>query len=149
MWVDIDQGDKLHPEYRSRLVAQEIKMDRRTDLVAATPPIEALRCLLAAAVRDYGSGIRDTKVGFYDVRRAYFPAKARREVFVRLPAEDHTEGMCGKLVKAMYGTRDAAQDWERKYNDVLARLGIVCGRSNPCVFWHPKRHIRAVVHGDD
>ena len=30
-WVDINKGDKVHPEYRSRLVAQEIKVDKRED----------------------------------------------------------------------------------------------------------------------
>ncbi len=63
--------------------------------------------------------------------------------------EDHIYGMRGELVEAMYGTRDAAQDWERKYNDVLAQLGFVCGRSCSGVFWHHKRRIRSVVRGDD
>ena len=40
-WVDANKGDKVHPEVRSRLVAQEIKRDRREDLFAATPPLEA------------------------------------------------------------------------------------------------------------
>ena len=47
-----------------------------------------------------------------DVRRAYSHAKARRDVCVKLPEEDSEEGMCGRLLKAMYGTRDAAQNWE-------------------------------------
>ena len=40
-WVDVNKGDKVHPEYRSRLVAKEIKIDKRLDLFAATPPLEA------------------------------------------------------------------------------------------------------------
>ena len=48
------------------------------------------------------------KLEFIDVKRAYFHAKARRRVYVRLPEEDNEEGNCGKLIKAMYGTRDAA-----------------------------------------
>ena len=52
------------------------------------------------------------KLDFIDVRRAYFHAKAKREVFVELPPEDAEEGMCGRLLKSMYGTRDAAQNWE-------------------------------------
>ena len=38
LWIDVNKGDKVHPEYRSRLVAQDIKMDKREDLFAATPP---------------------------------------------------------------------------------------------------------------
>ena len=44
-WVDVNKGDTVHPEYRSRLVAQEIKTDKREDLFAATPPLEARRFL--------------------------------------------------------------------------------------------------------
>ena len=56
-----------------------------------------------------GSKREGMKLDFIDVRRAYFHAKARREVYVALPAEDREEGKCGKLLKAMYGTRDAAE----------------------------------------
>jgi hypothetical protein len=37
-WVDINKGDKVNPEYRSRLVAKEIKLYKTLDLFAATPP---------------------------------------------------------------------------------------------------------------
>ena len=52
---------------------------------------------------------------FIDIRRAYFHSEARRKVVVKLPDEDYEEGMCGRLIKAMYGTRDAAQNWEYEY----------------------------------
>ena len=31
-WVDVNKGDSVHPEYRSRLVAQEVNTSRREDL---------------------------------------------------------------------------------------------------------------------
>ncbi len=37
------------------------------------------------------------KVDSIDVRRAYFFAKAKREVYVDLIGEDHEPGMCGRL----------------------------------------------------
>ena len=46
-WVDINKGDKVHPEYRSRLVAKDFKNDKNMDLFAATPPLEALKLLLS------------------------------------------------------------------------------------------------------
>jgi len=89
------------------------------------------------------------KIDLYGVRRAYFHARARREVYVKLPAEDFEEGMCGRLNKAMYGTRDAAQNWEEEYTEFMREWGFVTGVSNPCVMYHPERGVRAVVHGDD
>ena len=43
-WIDINKGDDENEEYRLRLVAKEIKMDKREDLFAATPPLEAKKC---------------------------------------------------------------------------------------------------------
>ena len=46
-----------------------------------------------------------------DVRRAYFYAKQKRNVFINLPAEDEEakEGEVGQLMLCLYGTRDAAK----------------------------------------
>ena len=119
-WVDINKGDRIHPEYRSRLVAQEFNTGKREDLFAATPPLEAKKMLFSMAVTEgigyqEGQRVRGKCLDFIDVRRAYFHAAARRTLYVELPPEDTEEGKCGKLNKAMYGTRDAAQNWEFEY----------------------------------
>ena len=51
-WLDINKGDEDNPEYRSRLVAKEIKSDNRLDLFAATPPLEAKKLLFRFAVTE-------------------------------------------------------------------------------------------------
>ena len=66
-----------------------------------------------------------------------------------MPEEDYEEGMCGELIKAMYGTRDAAQNWEAAYNSFMKESGFSVGVSSPCIFHHKNRDLRAVVHGDD
>ena len=57
--------------------------------------------------------------------------------------------MCGKLVKSMYGTRDAAQNWEEEYTGFMEEIGFDKGLGSPCVFYHDDRKLRAVIHGDD
>jgi hypothetical protein len=123
-WVDINKGDDVTPEYRSRLVAKEIKVDKRWDLFAATPPLEAKKMLFSMAVTEgigyeKGNKSKGMKLDFIDVRRAYFHADAIREVYVELIDEDWEEGMCGRLVKSMYGTRDAAFNWETAYSELM------------------------------
>ena len=49
----------------------------------------------------------------------------------------------------MYGTRDAAQNWGYAYTQFMKEVGFIKGPSSPCVFWHPDRELRCVVHGDD
>ena len=89
-----------------------------------------------------------------DVRRAYFYAPARRSVFVELPPEDCQPGdehMCGLLRYNLYGTRDAAQNWEEELATKLSNLKLTIGGSAcPCVW---RGHIKgedivATVHGD-
>ena len=78
-WVDTNKGDKERPEYRCRLVAKEIKKDKREDLFAATPPLEAKKMLFSL-----WASIPGMCLDFGDVVRAYFHAKARRRVYVEL-----------------------------------------------------------------
>ncbi len=40
-WMDTNEGDAKNPEYECRLVAKEVKHDKREDVFAATPPLEA------------------------------------------------------------------------------------------------------------
>ena len=56
---------------------------------------------------------------------------------------------CGKLNYSMYGTRDAAQNWMDTYCKFMVDIGFVKGKASPCAFWHPRRELRSVVHGDD
>jgi hypothetical protein len=126
------------------LVAKEIKRDEREDLFAATPPLEAKKHLFSL-----WASMEEMRLDFIDVTRAYFRARARREVHVDLPQEDHEEGACGKLGKAMYGTRDAAKNWEVEYTDMMKGTKFNQGAYSAFVFYHEERNIRAVVHGDD
>ena len=119
-WLDINKGDEVNKEYRSRLVGQEFKRDKREDLFAATPPLEAKKALMSLAVIE-GAGYKDGDwyngkcIDLIDVSRAFFHAEALREVYIQLPDEDYEEGMCGLLKKSLYGTRDAAQNWAASY----------------------------------
>ena len=55
----------------------------------------------------------------------------------------------GRLLRTMYGTRDAAACWEAHYSKILEEAGMVKGTAAPGVFYHRDRDIRLLVHGDD
>jgi len=146
-WVDINKGDERNPKYRSRLVAMEFKSGKREDLFAATPPVAAKKLLQALAMTEgYGYDRRGQweplKLDFIDVRRAFFHAPCRGEVYVELPEEDAEPGMSGLLQMAMYGTRDAPQNWEYEYADFMISCGFTQGKAAPCVFFHEPRNLR-------
>ena len=49
----------------------------------------------------------------------------------------------------MYGTKDAARNWEKRYSQFLQSLGFTAGKASPCVFHNPTLQCSCVVHGDD
>ena len=98
------------------MVAQQIKYNsKEKNIFAATPQLEAQKLLFAMVVTEVvgskqGQREHGLKLAFIDDERAYFYAKANDTIFVKLPQEDADPGMCGTLLKSMYGTRDAASN---------------------------------------
>jgi len=162
-WVDINKGDDMVPNYRSRLVARQLKAQDKSgqSFFAPAPPLEALRTVLSMAMTKVGTHVPDwsssspvrTQLSFVDVKRAYFNAKLDPKdppVFVDLPAEDKDHvSMCAQLVRHMYGTRSAADGWQEEYSSTLVGLGFIQGDSCPNVFRHLAKDICLSVHGDD
>ena len=113
-WVDVNKGDSENPNYRSRYVGREFNCgDKRDDLFAATPPLEALKMLLSLAASQCARPrTKPHKLAFIDISKAYFHAPAQRLVYAQLPdeaLEPHERGkVCGRLNYSLYGTRDAA-----------------------------------------
>ena len=152
-WVDINKGDAKHPEYRSRLVGRELKKwdPFMSGTFAATPPTESLRFMLSnfMTMRFKTRQRKQLTLGVLDVSRAHFHPPAEREVYIDLPAEDAEPGMVGLLKKTIYGTRDAAAQWEKFYGDVFEAAGFKTGLFSPCLFHNPERDVSVWVHGDD
>jgi hypothetical protein len=162
-WVDVNKGDEQEPNYRSRLVARQLKA---TDFsgksyFAPAPPLEALRTVISMAMTTFGDhrpiydpqSAQRMQLSFVDVKRAYFNAKIDRDAspcFVELPPEDADSGkMCAELLRHMYGTRPAADGWQEEYSTALVRMGFEQGMASPNVFRHTARKISCSVHGDD
>ena len=83
-------------------------------IFSATPPLESLRMLMAIASQPIDNPEDPLCIMLLDVSRAHFYARAEREVYIQLPPEDPRSGekdICGKLLKTMYGTLDAAERW--------------------------------------
>ena len=89
------------------------------------------------------------RIDAIDVRRAHFHAPARIAVCVELPEDDATPGMCGRLDKSMYGSRDAARNREGADCGFVVTAGFRRRKGSPCVFFHPQRKLRAIIHEDD
>ena len=60
-WVDVNKGDVVEPNYRSRLLATQLKATdtSRNSYFAPAPPVEALRTALSLAVTKCGHQFRN------------------------------------------------------------------------------------------
>ena len=87
-WVDVSKGHDENPNYRSRLVAREIRRYGEEPIFAPTPPLESLRTILSLAATDLpgkAKHVRDpaserrTQISFIDIKMAYLCAKTDPE----------------------------------------------------------------------
>ena len=151
-WIDINKGDADRPNYRSRLVAKEFNTGAQEGLFAATPPLEALRLLVSDAAT---TDVHEPKVIMLnDVARAFFEAPMKRTVCVELPQEALQEGeqdddLVGLLQLSLYGTRDAAANFQAEVRKFMLNQGFAQSLYSPSVFWHRTRGLKVLVHGDD
>ena len=155
-WIDTNKGDAKTPVYRSRFVAKEFNTGDADGLFAATPPLEALRTLLSITATKPKKDEASKTIMINDVSRAFFeaPMQEGRNICIELPEEDLTEedkrnDMVGYLNMSLYGTRDAAYNFQKEVRRFMLKCGFKPGRYNPCTFVNKARGLATLIHGDD
>ena len=155
MWVDINKGDETKPFHRCR--SCKSKSVKQTGHFSQLH-LESLRRLLICATihelpNEVGQPVAWTEsvvLMLIDVRGAHFCSAALRKVLVELPAEVGAgKSKVGRLLKSMYGCRDAVVTWEFAICKVIVAIGLVQGRAPPCIYRHMEKQLRVWVHGDD
>jgi hypothetical protein len=158
-WVDVNKGDRRKYNIRCRLVGRELKAKTREALLAhelfsAMPPWEAIKALMSLLVSDglETENDEELELGIFDISRAHFMPKAKRELYIEIPAEDLSPedgDVVGRLNRNMYGFRDASSGWQEDWQELLRSEGYDVGTANPALFLNSARHSRGAVHGDD
>ena len=154
-WVDMNKGDTQRLEVRSRLTVPETK--HRTTLTeadnaqtfSATPPYESLRLLVSFVVSPRNREEKSHVLMFMDITRPHPHCSMRRQAWVRLPQEDPRsteEGVCGLLLRSLYGLTGAGMNFEQLMRQVMDKHGFTCGLWTPCVFVHREKNMQAYVH---
>ena len=57
--------------------------------------------------------------------------------------------MVGILDMSLYGTRDAAINFQKEVGKLMQSLGYITSKFNPSLFYHPSDDIKVLVHRDD
>lgn len=141
-WVFVNKGSRDQPKIKGRLVAREFaSRDGRGDLFAGTPGLAAIRSVVSEFCTDYSPG---DCLGLMDIKGAFLYGKARRSIYVRMP-----DGQLVKLLRSLYGTRDAPQIWADHLAESLKSLGFTRSVTNPSIWRHHSRRLVLAVHVDD
>ena len=152
-WLDVDKSDDgVQSDVRSRYVAKEFATKAKDDIFAATPLLEAVKAIISLLCSSLDGRCPTDRVMVMDVKRAFLHAPVGRETYVELPEEakeNPAEDLVGRLVKAIYGTRDAPLRWQLHVGNVLAEMGFKKGTAQPCALTKDRRGLRVLYHVDD
>ena len=140
--------------HRSRLVAKEFRRGSKFDgftNFSATPPLELVKLMISMVAtaqwdqtawfgQEGHESSSEIVMMHTDTSRAYFHAPCKGEKYVELPPETWSKGCpeCGRLRVSLYGTRDAAANWEDAYAKVLQEHQFNRGVACPCSFYSRK-----------
>ena len=157
----VKKGDKV----RCRHVAQECAgSDKREDLYAGTPLLSATRYLLSDSVSREASGNikkggtslqsvtpgrrrSPRKLMLVDIKRAFLHWYCTRSIYIEL-LESESEGgkYVAKLIRALYGIRDAPLAWQTVVKKDMKELGFEECKVTNGVFTHAVRDQRKPLH---
>ncbi|CAK0840370.1 unnamed protein product, partial [Prorocentrum cordatum] len=151
-WVET-RKDPNSAEVRSRLVATEINTGEvRTDCFAATPPLKFVRLILAWAAsyspRRNSAGVKMILL-LFDISVAFFHGLVRKVLYVVPPKDLRKKGKVWRLLRSLYGTRDASQVFQTYVADNLSEHGFDRNAVVPCLYWSSELEALGVHWGDD
>jgi len=152
-----NKGDEDNYDVRARLVAQQVRKAGTEPIFTATP-LWAMFCFLFSMLvtvnPEQGFNQLMRKLAILDLRRAFLHIDISRNVWVKPPRLRGTD-RCWKLLKALYGTLTAADDYQRGFTLVLEdEIGFARGMSAPTCLHKGEEgldtsSVDMVYHGDD
>ena len=142
-WVLTEKGDEI----RARLTARGFQEEDDFPKDSPTMQKSSLRLLLAlAAAKGWDIQTSDIKSAFLQGNRL------EREVHVKPPKEAGLKGKLWRLLKCLYGLKDASRQWYTKVMQCLKSVGFEKSRFDAGLFYLVKNgQLIAVIglHVDD
>ena len=132
--------------FKARLVARGFSQIPGLDYFetfAPTVRTDTLRILLALVA------LEDLECHVVDVKNAFTESHLKEDIYMQPPQGVEVEkGMVLKILRSLYGLKQAARDWHKKCTSELEKMGFCRLMSDPCVFRH-KNGIILSMHVDD
>lgn len=120
-------------KYKARLVAQGFSQKFGRDYDEVFAPVAnptTLKILLTIA------GKRRMTVKHFDIQAAYLNGDLSHEVYMQQPKgfSNGADGKVCKLVKNLYGLKQGAMEWNKKFNCVMQKYGYVQSNNDRCFY---------------
>lgn len=133
--------------FKARLVARGFSQtygEDYTDTFAPTVRIDTLRVFLAMVAAE------NLECRQYDIKNAFTEATLKEKIYISAPDGVPVEnGHSLRLLKSLYGLKQAARDWHIVCRNYLRKLGFSQSLADPCLFTHAEKNIKLLVYVDD
>lgn len=129
-----ENADGSIERYKARLVAQGFGQRPGIDVNETFAPVarmSTVRFLIAVAAA------KGLSLEQFDFTTAFLNGTMTEDVYMKIPngyKGHHAPGDVLRLVKSMYGTRQAPREWYRAVSTLMFSRGYVAGDADPCLF---------------
>jgi hypothetical protein len=131
---------KLRPDgtierYKARLVAKGYTQKEGEDFFDTYSPVARLTTIriLIAVAASYGLIIHQM-----DVKTAFLNGEFDDEIYMDQPEgfiADGQENKVCRLIKSLYGLRQAPKQWHEKFDNTLTTAGFAVNEADTCVYY--------------
>ena len=141
------KNDGTLDRFKARLVARGFSQLYGVDYFetfAPTVRMDTLRIFLAIAA------MKDLELIHIDVKNAFTESPLKEKIYLKPPkGVQVTSGYALRVLRSLYGLKQAARDWNLLCRDQLRTMGFKQSLSDPCLFIHSVRNIQLLIYVDD
>lgn len=126
-------ADNSINRFKARLCAKGFTQRYGIDYVETFAPVvkmSTLRCAFAVAAE------RELEIKQIDIETAFLNGVMEEEIYMNQPDGFQEQGkdiVC-RLKKGLYGTKQAARQWNEKINSSLQDMGLTQSDADPCLY---------------
>ena len=133
--------------FKARLVARGFTQVHGTDYnetFAPTVRMDTLRLFMATVAAE------NLECFHFDIKNAFTESHLKEEIFLKQPqGVEVKKGYVLKVLRSLYGLKQAARDWNLLIKKELLAWGFVQSLADPCMFIHEETQLRILVYVDD
>lgn len=139
------KADGSIERYKARLVAKGFSQRpglEFTQVFASTAKWAALRAILALAA------LEDLELYSLDISTAFLNGEMDHDVYMQQPEgfkEHFGRGYVLKLMKSLYGLKQAGRQWHKKLDSVLTDMSFSLVRCNNSIWVYRKDDVRIII----